>query len=283
MRANRPPADFRTGDNILKVPARYLNRILAAVRKIETVRGPNVVNTPDHLFIGEPRRQAVPPRVRPGGPSMVVGIVVAPEETSKRLSVKRVVYKNPPNGPVADADRPYKFDGEAFDCVPYPGFEAFDYNGFEIGEEPTPDDTYFDASMVTNDVGVIGPIPSGVTAQLVTVAVVLDDALLCVDDDVERLVAKPYDLRRTPFDGQTINGISYAYSTSQNRIVSSTISGSFFRSFQIVAPLYEVGSRILALKLSADATGDEDATWQDMNSTGRAWARDASTLLEGLP
>ena len=91
-------------------------------------------------------------------------------------------------------------------------------------------------------------------------------------------VAKPYNLRKTPFHGKTINGITYTYTGTQSR--TKTREGA--TENQVITPAYQVavpgydGDEIYACKPSG-GTGvkidDEDVIWLDINNAGRAWAK----------
>ena len=95
-------------------------------------------------------------------------------------------------------------------------------------------------------------------------------------------VAKPYHLRRTPFHGKTINGITYTYTGVQSR--TKTRASPSETENQVIVPAYQEavtgygGDEIYACKPSG-GTGvkigykDEDVIWLDINNAGRAWAK----------
>lgn len=102
------------------------------------------------------------------------------------------------------------------------------------------------------------------------------DYLVCLPLNVGAVenvkVAKPWDLRRTPFDGLTVNGISYTYSSEGARTATAGESED-----QVVIPAYFAGAEIYAVDDPIGGTGvtDENAaevTYQDVNLAGRAWA-----------
>jgi hypothetical protein len=88
-------------------------------------------------------------------------------------------------------------------------------------------------------------------------------------------IAKPWKLRVTPFDGQTINGISYVYSSHVQRTATNADADE---EIQVVVPDYLAGTDyVLAVYCpqgTAVADWNSKATiWQDVNYDGRAWAR----------
>ena len=112
---------------------------------------------------------------------------------------------------------------------------------------------------------------SGGSAVLVlTLVTHNDDYLVCEDADLNTVnVAKPYELRRTPFDGETIGGVTYTYASASER----EAVGGFDAETQFITPAYVVGAEIFALA-SQGSTGVTSAeTYIEMNQ-GRAWAYD---------
>lgn len=89
-------------------------------------------------------------------------------------------------------------------------------------------------------------------------------------DDIN--VAKPWDLRRTPFHGVAVNGITCTYSSA---IARSATNGTTTES-QVITPPYFVNCEIWAFVASGGGTGvtvsSEQLVWQDVNVSGRAWA-----------
>lgn len=92
-------------------------------------------------------------------------------------------------------------------------------------------------------------------------------------------VAKPYELRRTPFDGKTITYgsqiITYTYSDECTRIATDGDD----TETQVMTPLYFVDCEILAVMNISGGTGlavsDVPVMWEDLNTAGRFWAREA--------
>lgn len=82
------------------------------------------------------------------------------------------------------------------------------------------------------------------------------DHLECVNDAGEVfMVAKPWLARRTPFDGQTRDGVTYAYTADDRRIGTIGVPPDEETETQEVVPRYVVGDEIYADE--ADSTGVE--------------------------
>lgn len=97
------------------------------------------------------------------------------------------------------------------------------------------------------------------------------------------LIAKPWRLRRTPFDGQAItfddeNGgtytVNYTYTTSIKRTVRI---GQSFTEVQVVIPRYKPDFDYIFAMSAENGTGVTDVDLIDINADGRAWARSRST------
>jgi hypothetical protein len=82
-------------------------------------------------------------------------------------------------------------------------------------------------------------------------------------------IAKPYLLRRTPFDGFARAGVSYVYVSDAAR----TATAGTESETQVVVPAYEVGDVVYAAKGVAGGVG-VSAEWLDLNCDGRAWAKE---------
>jgi len=115
--------------------------------------------------------------------------------------------------------------------------------------------------------------------QLVIVSVE-DDHLVCHSWDGETagntdiLVAKPYLLRRTPFDGGERDGVSYDYTSSIQRTATKDAT----TETQVIVPTYVADDVIYAARFTDGGTDVVDDDYQrvsmiDMNVDGRAWAK----------
>lgn len=86
-------------------------------------------------------------------------------------------------------------------------------------------------------------------------------------------IARPQQLRRSPYDGATYNGVAYVYSDNITRTADGTE--------QTIDPPYVVGDIIYAAyePLGGTLTQDEDTIpvhWLDINVDGRRWSGGAS-------
>ena len=110
------------------------------------------------------------------------------------------------------------------------------------------------------------------------------DSLLCVTWDGETEgadefhVAKPFGLRRTPFHGQTVDGITYTFSGMIRRTASKSGIPS---ETQVIIPGYFVDGELYAASGLAGASGVDVAgvgvtDFMDVNIDARAWAAESS-------
>lgn len=116
-----------------------------------------------------------------------------------------------------------------------------------------------------------------------TVVEVGNDVLLCEDHEgVEVLVAVATPFRKSEYDGQELDGVTYAWVDLGERTAEtedSTVT-------QLLEPAYTVGERILAARMhrlvevtveegefEAVQAGEGQAlSWEDLNVAGRRWA-----------
>jgi hypothetical protein len=122
---------------------------------------------------------------------------------------------------------------------------------------------------------------AGLEAVRMRVQSVSEDHLVCrtwkggESGTVDILVAKPWELRKTGWDGQTIDGITYTYSSgtarsatdgvdTENQVITSpyTVSGGYV---DIVAIRYFQGGTDVTVANKA-------VEWLDLNLAARAWA-----------
>lgn len=129
---------------------------------------------------------------------------------------------------------------------------------------------------------------SGGTIQC-KISIVLDDTLLCysvvdsvVDNATDIYVAKPTTLRKTGWDGETVNGITYAYSTTGGsyQARSATIAASTGLSIvQVITRAYSPGDIIYAAKVpSTNITAGGPVKYIDLNVDGRQWAAEGVSV-----
>jgi hypothetical protein len=107
-----------------------------------------------------------------------------------------------------------------------------------------------------------------------------DDVLTChyifpdengvdvADTSHEVLVWKPWTLRRTPFDGKTVNGINYTYVSEHER---SAVEGAVEED-QLVTPDYFVNAIIFVAPINVAPVNGYSDDMIDVNVDGRAWA-----------
>lgn len=185
------------------------------------------------------------------------------------------------------------FDGEEVNDIEYTYINDTTRivlaNGARYVEElNTPyvaDDTIVVAQKVGNGTDVAGAnyldinsegrhwqVPDSTT---MTIKSVHGDYLICTyaGRTEEYYVVKPYTLRRSPFEGKTVNGFSYTYTTDTER-VSTKISDSSTET-QLVTQDYFVGAEI-EVKRGAAITVETDITTilRDANDDSRAWAKE---------
>lgn len=83
----------------------------------------------------------------------------------------------------------------------------------------------------------------------------------------------PHDLQRQAWDSQTLNGVSYTWSSAQNRVASQ----SSITELQRIIPLYYVGCVVYVGKVKNTAGVSADAAaYMDFNMSGRAWSKVSS-------
>ena len=123
-----------------------------------------------------------------------------------------------------------------------------------------------------------------------------DDYLTCyaynaigkatVQEDV--LVAKPYELRREPFDNNVVIypdtpddlTVGYVYSNSYTRLAAAgwdSVTETYdTEETQIMTPRYFIGCQIVAARGISGCVGvevnDQQLVWEDINNAGRFWA-----------
>ena len=106
----------------------------------------------------------------------------------------------------------------------------------------------------------------------VTVRSESDDCLICEDNHGEQVVvAKPWMVRRSPFDGKTINGFTYTYTSANTR---DSDDGSEVQ-VQEITPSYFDGMVIMVVPYRTDVQISEgrriNVDWVEL-SGGQSWA-----------
>lgn len=113
----------------------------------------------------------------------------------------------------------------------------------------------------------------GIPLEVKIVAVASDqgDYLVCADLFQQGLaVAKPYLLRRTPFDGETVNSITYTYYDAATRLADDGDA----TETQYITPSYYVGEQLLVIahRTYLETDTGSNIVWEDMNTAGKSWA-----------
>lgn len=111
--------------------------------------------------------------------------------------------------------------------------------------------------------------------NIVNITAINADTLTCetITQNKTITVMKPYSLRRTPFDNQTVNGIDYVYSTDILRVATGIVDSVSVDEIQMVTPDYVVGDSIVIHKMNAPVTVGTDNHWfKDKNVDARVWA-----------
>lgn len=104
------------------------------------------------------------------------------------------------------------------------------------------------------------------------------DSLTCaiLDEDGGEgdlvLVARDQELQRTPFDGNSVGGITYAYSDNVTR-TATLDEDETVQAIQEIYPLYVVDFTEIWISEAADGTGLSGVNYFDMNTAGRAWVK----------
>jgi hypothetical protein len=134
----------------------------------------------------------------------------------------------------------------------------------------------------------LGPKGQDLAIQIFTVFEEKDDYLVCIDEyNRQVLVAKPYELRKSTYDGKTVNDLEYVYDTeTQGR---RTVNGLL----EIVLPQYVLSvkdeggedgnpsAKILAVRHDTGiGDGVKRIYWEDLNTSGRMWNPTTALMVE---
>ena len=145
-----------------------------------------------------------------------------------------------------DANATPTWEGKSKGKVPYRRWWFIAYNGLGVQQ--------FKLDTVGNDI-VYGYTWDGETAG----------------EELTK-IAKPWGLRRTPFDGKTINMIEYSFNDEGKRLAKRGSDSEL----QVVIPPYHKDSLIYAVSNVQGGTDvvheNEPVSWLDLNVDARAWA-----------
>lgn len=138
-----------------------------------------------------------------------------------------------------------------------------------------------------------GKEATAATTSRYRVEEVQNDIIVCkkvegntVSEDIT-LIAKPFNLRKTGWDGQTVTytldsypesqgtaSIKYEFKTPTYRIAKTVTSAGSTDEHQVITPHYIPGKSIILASEIENETGISGGiTFQDLNDNGRAWAR----------
>lgn len=133
-----------------------------------------------------------------------------------------------------------------------------------------------------------GTASGGVIVQQMKIVAVGNNFLECnpydglsVDTETSILVAKPYLLRRAPFEDNGRDDLTFTYTDGSTR----TASNGSDTEDQVITPSYVAGDVIYAVRgvvggtdvENTSATDDPPVEWLDMNVDGRSWAKDSTS------
>lgn len=106
---------------------------------------------------------------------------------------------------------------------------------------------------------------TAINADTITCSVVANEKVIAESITV----AKPCHLQQTPWDGETVGGVTYAYSDSQTRTATT---GTVVEN-QVVYPAYSTSGPcpILYAIWTGNQTDLDDIYWIDMNVAARHW------------
>jgi hypothetical protein len=143
--------------------------------------------------------------------------------------------------------------------------------------------TYVDLNLAGREwKGITASLTAGIITEIhydyLTISYEIDGQ----DEAESILVAKPHMLRKSPFDGQTVNDVTYTYSEDdENERIATEDSVD---TTEYLRPAYYVGEEITFARIEENITiaddGDEEieVRYVDANLAGRAWSSDI-----GLP
>lgn len=116
-----------------------------------------------------------------------------------------------------------------------------------------------------------------------TVVSEADDYLVCIDIHGDTInVAKPHELQKQPFDGNSVSFLAgpspvvFAYTASAIRDATYDDGVAPITETQTVTPAYIVGGKITAVYTDTGLLDDDGKPllWIDLNSAGRQWGSD---------
>lgn len=261
--------DIRSGSQFGDTASRAWQNLM---REVRAVAGMQVGDGLDFTKVGEVMQLALAPSILQRQPATRTVVLVEPvDPASMVLTVREVRYRETP--PADPANITYTWHEDVFQAFPEIGAQPSDYEDFlwdttieipvEEGEplvvldEPQVGLATFLTARYKLDAWVL-ELPGGESIRTDTVLVAVeagltDDHLVCraVGSDpvafVPILVAKPWLLRKTPWDGQTRGQVRYEYdledSTKRTAFDSTDATDQLKRDEQI-HPRYLVDDQL---------------------------------------
>lgn len=128
-------------------------------------------------------------------------------------------------------------------------------------------------------------LPRGLVQMIITE--ITDDFFVCtifdlstfetaVEDRIQIDVAQPPKFRKTEFDGQTVDGVTYTYTDPGNphiREATGDVDGEEVTIVEEIIPSYQVGQIIYAMPVMGSPGLPNAARFIEMNVDGRMWAK----------
>lgn len=150
-------------------------------------------------------------------------------------------------------------------------------------------------SVTYVDLNLAGREWQGITSSLFTgtITAINNDYLTIsyqpdgLDEAEDVLIAKPFMLRKTPFDGQTVNSITYAYDEDDENKRIATEDGEDREEY--LRPAYYVGEEITIARIPQEITVENDSgaeielRYVDANTSGKSWVESLSAKESASP
>lgn len=83
-------------------------------------------------------------------------------------------------------------------------------------------------------------------------------------------VLKPFLLRRTPFDGKTVNGVSYVYQSNGERLADGTETQLITQDYYVDAEIF-----VMRINVNFEVSPNVFTSLADANDNGREWSEPA--------
>ena len=129
----------------------------------------------------------------------------------------------------------------------------------------------YGAGVYARDDGTQDMEPTGILYPACSIVSVGDDYLTCSNSTGTVYILKPYTLRRSPFHGQTVDGVTYTYAADN---ATRTANAGAVTEIQKITPDYWTGATIETFHMVAPVTltNGQPCSVVDGNNDARAWA-----------